>query len=84
MPAAKKTSKSSTSGRFGLKAESGKYTVTGVAPRFDVVRLSDPAMKKGMGELRQRIAADPEVGKKLLRKAGIVTAKGNLTKRYGG
>jgi hypothetical protein len=49
-----------------------------------IVRLSDPEMKPRMDALMKRIEKDPDVGLELMRRAGILTPKGNLTKRYGG
>ena len=48
------------------------------------LRLSDPEMKPTMDALRQRIKADPAFGRDLMRQAGIITAKGKLTKAFGG
>ena len=48
------------------------------------LRLSDPEMKSTMDALRKRIKADPEFGRTLMRQAGIITAKGKLTKAFGG
>ena len=83
MTAAKKITKASKASHR-LDAETGRYAASGSSVRIEVVRLSDPVMKKDMGELKRRIAVDPGFGRKLLRQAGIVTAKGNLTKRFGG
>lgn len=41
-------------------------------------------MKPTMDALRKRIKADPEFGRELMRQAGIITAKGKLTKAFGG
>lgn len=49
-----------------------------------LVYLSDPELKPAMDRLKQRIATDPAFAHSLLNNAGIVTAKGKLTKRCGG
>lgn len=59
----------------------------GKAPRMigaHLVYLNVPELKPAMDRLKQRIATDPAFAHSLLKNAGIVTAKGKLTKRYGG
>ena len=48
------------------------------------VRLSDPEAQASMAAIRQRIKEDPAFGRELLRKAGIINAKGKVTKAFGG
>jgi hypothetical protein len=48
------------------------------------VRLSDPEFAPQLEALKQRLRDDPDFGKSLLRKAGIINNKGKLTKAYGG
>jgi hypothetical protein len=45
-----------------------------------IVRLTD----LDMSGLKADIQRDPEVGRRILRDAGIIGAKGGLTKQYGG
>jgi hypothetical protein len=59
-------------------AQSGKFV--GVEPR----RLSDPDMQPKIAALKQRISKDPAYAQSLLQGAGIVNAKGKLTRRFGG
>ena len=49
-----------------------------------VVHLSDPEMKDTLAELKRRIKEEPGFKRSLLESAGIVNAKGKLTKLYGG
>lgn len=86
MTTAKTTAK--TRAPAGRAASFAGTSVTkGVAPRpvdTRMVRLSDPEMKPAMDRLKARIASDPAFAQSLLHSAGIVTAKGKLTKRFGG
>lgn len=47
-------------------------------------RLSDQEMQPAITALKQRIASDPAYAQSLLQGAGIVNAKGKLTRRFGG
>jgi hypothetical protein len=47
-------------------------------------RLGDPRMRVELEELRARIKEDPEIGAKLMRKAGIWNKNNKLTKKYRG
>lgn len=49
-----------------------------------VIHLSDPEMQDVMADIKRRIKEEPGFGRALLRSAGIVNAKGKLTKLYGG
>lgn len=49
-----------------------------------VVHLSDPEMKDVLADIKRRIKEEPGFGRSLLQSAGIVNAKGKLTKLYGG
>jgi len=49
-----------------------------------VVHLSDPEMKQAMDEIKRRIREEPGYKISLLQSAGIVNAKGKLTKLYSG
>lgn len=46
--------------------------------------LASPGMRKELVELKARIKADPEIGAKLMRKAGIWNKNNKLTKKYRG
>lgn len=48
------------------------------------VHLSDPSMQPFMDELRRRIKEEPGFGRALMHDAGILTARGKLTKAFGG
>ncbi len=48
------------------------------------MRLSDPEFAPQLEALKQRLRDDPQFGKGLLRKAGIINRNGKLTKAYGG
>lgn len=48
------------------------------------MRLTDPAFASELKRLEQRLKNEPEFGKELLRRAGIINSKGKLTKAYGG
>lgn len=49
-----------------------------------VVLLSDPEMRPAVDRLKAKIASDPQFALSLLQSAGIVTAKGKLSRRFGG
>lgn len=49
-----------------------------------LVRLSDSSVRAQLEVTKRRIKSDPDFARNLLRDAGIVTAKGNLTKKSGG
>lgn len=51
---------------------------------YTVVRLSDPQLSDKVEKLSKRIQSDPNFALRLLRKAGIATDSGELSKRYGG
>lgn len=81
--------------RLKGKAESVKAIVkttavpecvhTGVhSSNVHMVRLSDPDLEDDVKQLSKRLQSDPEYAMRLLRKAGIVTASGKLSERYGG
>jgi len=55
-----------------------------VEGRGHFLRLSDPAMRPAVEQLKQRIASDPAFALSLLQRAGIATPTGKLTKRFGG
>ena len=77
------TSKKS-GGRTAVAPVASTPAHTGWPSAARVVRLSDPDMASKMAELKQRIESEPGFGRSLLQQAGIVTAKGKLTKIYGG
>jgi phosphoribosylaminoimidazole-succinocarboxamide synthase len=52
-----------------------------VAPSYS---LASPAGKKAVEELKQKLIANPELAKKFYQNAGILTADGKLSERYGG
>lgn len=49
-----------------------------------VVHLSDPEMKGALDEIKRRIRDEPGFKQQLMQSAGILNAKGKLTKLYGG
>lgn len=49
-----------------------------------IIRLSDSSIRAQLEVTKKRIRKDPDFARDLLRDAGIVTAKGNLTKKSGG
>lgn len=76
-----------TTKRKPRPAASAAALQQGKAPRMigaPLVYLSDPELKPAMDRSKQRIATDPAFAHSRLYNAGIVTAKGKLTKRYGG
>ena len=85
------TTNQASSKQTGTKAKPRK-PVAAQLPAYDVqaplcarvVRLSDPEMEPQMDALKKRIANEPAFGRQLLLKAGIITPKGKLTKRFGG
>jgi hypothetical protein len=49
-----------------------------------IVRLGDPEAAENFTALKMRLKTDREYAAKMLRSAGILTAGGNLSKRFGG
>lgn len=49
-----------------------------------IVRLGDPQVAVEFNAIKARIDGDPTYARLLLKRAGIITTKGNLTKRFGG
>ena len=47
-------------------------------------RLSDPCMQPALEEMRRRIRDEEGFAKLLLQEAGILDAKGKLTRKAGG
>lgn len=53
--------------------------------RRDVsVRISDAAGRQEVAALKRQISRDPQKGVDLLRRAGIITTTGKLSKDFGG
>ncbi|MDD2610680.1 MAG: hypothetical protein PHX60_13525 [Giesbergeria sp.] len=52
-----------------------------VAPSYS---LASPAGKKAVEELKQRLIANPKLANEFYQDAGILTADGKLSERYGG
>lgn len=48
------------------------------------VRLSDAAGRQEVAALKREISRDPQKGAELLRRAGIITNSGKLSKNFGG
>ena len=46
--------------------------------------IADPEAANDLAALRKKITRTPEAAKAYLRGIGILTPKGNLTRRYGG
>jgi hypothetical protein len=76
MPETKSAVKRKTSTARGSRA--GVFEVSGMR------RLSDPDLKSAMTTLKSRISSEPAYGRSLLKRAGILTPKGNLKKSFGG
>lgn len=52
-----------------------------VAPSYS---LASPSGKKAVEALKEKLMANPELAKKFYQNAGILTADGKLSERYGG
>lgn len=46
--------------------------------------IADPEAAKDLAAFRKKITRTPEAAKEYLQGVGILTPKGNLTRRYGG
>ena len=46
--------------------------------------IADPEAAKDLAAFRKKITSSPEAAKAYLQGVGILTPKGNLTRRYGG
>jgi hypothetical protein len=53
-------------------------------PSQRLVRLNDSEVAASVNSMSKRLSADKNFAEHMLRTAGIITAKGNLTKRFGG
>jgi hypothetical protein len=56
----------------------------GVAPLVRSLRLSDPEAAEDVRKLRDELVADPKKATDLLKRAGILTAEGDLAPEFGG
>jgi len=57
---------------------------TATAQQGDVARFTDARFAPTVKKLHARLATDRNFAIQFLHEAGIVTKKGNLTKRFGG
>ena len=53
-------------------------------PHDRLVRLSDPEMAESMQQLIDRARRDPAYGRAVMREAGILDDKGQITATFGG